>query len=309
MANKIPVLFCFDERILLGAGVSILSLIETASPDTVYDIRVLHPGLPKDAVDALNLLTKDTRHDISYKEIPSTRFKDVPKNKGSWTEIVYYRLLASEFLTDCDQVIYSDVDVLFKKDMTAVFNTQIDEFEWAGTAAEANTDSTIMHRHFPENTNDVIFFSGFMLMNLKLIRQNDAIGRYFDTIKTVGPRLKFFDLDVLNIATPKIFPLPFDYVVLEDVYESAQVSDSADYPYLATVYSDQELEKACADPAIIHYAGKRGKPWQRRRVPPYYADVAGRLPRRLQKLTFRDWRRKWLSSKGRRKHFMRSDAV
>jgi lipopolysaccharide biosynthesis glycosyltransferase len=54
---------------------------------------------------------------MSSIEISPSRFANVPKNNGSWTDIVYYRLVASEFLLDCDRVIYSDVDVFFKKDM------------------------------------------------------------------------------------------------------------------------------------------------------------------------------------------------
>jgi hypothetical protein len=53
-------------------------------------------------------------------------------------------------------------------------------------------------------------------------------------------------------------------------------------------------------PAIIHFAGPRGKPWQRQAVPPYYAAVMARLPALLRRKTLRDWRKIWLSRKGRR---------
>ena len=32
--TEIPVIFCFDDRILLGAGVSILSMLDAAAPGT-----------------------------------------------------------------------------------------------------------------------------------------------------------------------------------------------------------------------------------------------------------------------------------
>lgn len=305
--TEIPVIFCFDDRILLGAGVSILSLIDAAAKETQYDIRVLHPGLPADSVKAFQELINNTRHCISFVEIPSSRFTNVPKNKGSWTEIVYYRLLASEFLPDCDRAIYSDVDVFFKQDLSAAYEVELYGAEWAGVAAEENSPKNTMHRHFPENTKEMIYFSGFMVMDLKAMRTNNAIERYFETIKRFKDRLKFFDLDVLNIATPSICRLPFNYVVLEDVFETEQLQAAKDYTYLKTVYSDAELERAREAPAIIHYAGRRGKPWQRQKNPQFYQEVVNRLPARLKRPTFRDWRKKWLSGKGRRKNYLRSE--
>lgn len=304
--TEIPVLFCFDDRILLGAGVSILSLLDAAADDTIYHVHIFHPGF-SDAVKAdLDALVAGGRHSITYHQIPAERFDGVPRNKGSWTEIVYYRLLASEVLSGIDKAIYSDVDVFFRKDLTGVFQTDLDGYDWAGVAAEAHVPETVTHRYFPENPKDIVYFSGFMVMNLARMRAIGAVQRYFDVIETVGDRLKFFDLDILNIASDAIRRVPFDYVVLEDVYEAEEVTQSGDWAYLRTVYSAAELEAARDDPAILHYAGRRGKPWQRRNVPVYYRQVVERLPKGLRRKTFRDWRKTWISSKGRRRYPWRS---
>ena len=305
--NKVSVVFCFDERILLGAGVSILTLIDSAAATTQLDIHILHPGLSAQARRNLSFLTDGTHHHMSFIEIPPSRFANVPKNSGSWTEIVYYRLVASEYLLDCDRVIYSDVDVFFKKDMHSVFAMNMDGAEWAGTAAERNVPSMLMHKYFSENTKEQIYFSGFMVMNLELMRENNAVERYFKGIDHFGSRLKFFDLDLVNLVTEKIAKVPFDYVVLEDIYEVMAVDESRDFPYLSTVYSLLELEATRNEPAIIHYAGSRGKPWQRQQVPQYYQDVINRLPPKLRRKTFRDWRKTWFSSKGRKQRYQRSD--
>ena len=295
----IPVIFCFDDRILTGAGVSILSLIEAAAPDTRYHVKIFHPGFDADLQAALHRLVDQTRHTMSFHQISAARFAEAPQNRGSWTDVVYYRLLAAEVLPDCDKAIYSDVDVFFKRDMAEVFATDLGAYEWAGVAAEANTPDAVMHRHFPENTKDLIYFSGFMVMNLALMRANGAVARYIETIDRFKERLKFFDLDVLNIATPAIRRLPFAYVTLEDVFEAADVTQARDYAYLRSVYSVPELEEARNGPAIIHFAGKRGKPWQRRDLPAYYAQTMERLPARLRRGTFRDFRKRWFSKKGR----------
>lgn len=295
----IPVIFCFDDRILTGAGVSILSMIDAAKSETRYQIHIFEPGLSEAIRKDLVSLVAGTRHSIEFHVIPPVRFQSVPRNKGSWTEIVYYRLLAAEILPDCDRAIYSDVDVFFTRDLSDVFLIDLSDSEWAGVAAEANVPDTKMHRHFPENTKELIYFSGFMVMNLGQMRKNESIDRYFDVIAKFHSRLKFFDLDVLNIATPRIARIPFDYVVLEDIFETPTLTESTDFAYLRSAYTVEELAAARDNPAIIHFAGRRGKPWQRRNVPDYFADVAARLPARLRVGTFRDFRKKWLSRKGR----------
>ena len=45
MATVIPVVLCFDSRIILGAAVTIKSLLDTAKDTTYYDIRILHSDL------------------------------------------------------------------------------------------------------------------------------------------------------------------------------------------------------------------------------------------------------------------------
>lgn len=287
---------------------SILTLIDSSDETTTLDIRILHPGLSDGARNGLLRLIEGTGHQMSFVEISPGRFANLPKNSGSWTEIVYYRLVASEYLLDCDRAIYSDVDVFFKKDMYGAFATDLGGAEWAGVPAERNVPDMLMHKYFPENRKERIYFSGFMVMNLQLMRCNHAVQRYFDSVERLGNRLKFFDLDLVNVATEKIAELPFDYVVLEDVYEAEKVEESKDFPYLNSVYSIEQLEAARQDPAIVHYAGSRGKPWQRQQVPRYYQDVVDRLPAELQRKTFRDWRKTWLSWKGRKHRYQRSDS-
>ena len=309
LVNKVSVLFCFDERILLGAGVSIVTLVDCAAESTVLDIRIMHPGLSDEAKGGLLHLIDGSRHEMKFVEVSPDRFSNAPKNRGSWTEIVYYRLVASEILSDCDRVIYSDVDVFFKRDLYSAFSMNFDGAEWAGVAAERNEPNMLAHKYFPENTKERVYFSGFMVMNLELMRENRAVERYFEGIEWLGHRLKFFDLDLVNVLTQKIAQLPFDYVVLEDIYEVENIEESREFGFLNSVYSVQDLEAARQDPAIIHYAGPRGKPWQRQQVPRYYQEVVDRLPAELQRTTFRDWRKTWLSSKGRKRRYQRSDGL
>lgn len=306
---RIPVVFCFDRRILTGAGVSILSLIKSAKPDTKYSIHILHDDLDADIRAALMSLIKDTRHEMTFHEVARQRFFNAPKSNKSWTEIVYFRLLISEILLNDSRAIYSDVDVFFRNDLQKVFGVPMNSCEWAGVVAEKNAPPTIMHKHFPTNTKEHIYFSGFMVMDLDRMRSNDAVTRYMADIEKHGSELRFFDLDLLNISTPSIAPVPLGYVMLEDIYESSDITNTIDFSYLKSVYSTDDILSERIDPAIIHFAGPRGKPWQRLDVPSYYNDIANLLPARLRKGTARDFRKRNFSSKGRATLNMRSQKV
>ena len=43
--TNIPVVLCFDSRIIIGAAVTIKSLLDNAKNETIYDIRILHSDL------------------------------------------------------------------------------------------------------------------------------------------------------------------------------------------------------------------------------------------------------------------------
>ena len=293
--TNIPVVFCFDKRIILGASVAIKSLIDSAMENTVYDIRIFHSDIDIEYQKNITFLADGTRHNIAFHYINPAIFKDAPHNKKSWTELVYYKILIPEILKEYDKVIYSDVDVLFKKDLSEIYNIDLNGFEWAGARAEKNTPYTIAHKYFEENSKEYIYWSGFMLLNCEEMRKNNFIKNCIKTIDIFKERLKFFDLDAINLASKNIKPIPFSYVALQSIVETNNLSDSGDYKYLKNVYSDEELLDAKQNPVIKHYAGKPGKPWRMKHPYEDYQEYINKLPKELKKYTFRDMRKKFFS--------------
>lgn len=295
MANVVPIVFCFDKRIILGASVSIKSLLDCADKDTVYDIRVFHSDLDLRNQKLLSSLVEGTRHNIAFNYINPAQFSNAPKSKGSWTEIVYYRFLVPSVLKEYDKVVYSDVDVLFKDDLFELYKTDIEDFELGAVRAEKNTPNTIGHKYFKENKKDYIFWSGLMLLNCKRFREEDIFSKLLKNAEIYYQELKFFDLDLVNITCQKIKPLEFKYCVLQGIYYPEDFSESIDYKYLKDIYTDKELTDAKINPAIIHYAGKPGKPWRMKRPYLDYGLVMNKLPKKLKQYTFRDIRKRLFS--------------
>lgn len=294
--SKIPVIYTFDKRIILGATVAIKSMIDCANEDTNYHIFVFYPDLSQSDMDELKKMVEATgKHTITFVYIDPQRFEGAPKNNGSWTEIVYYRLLAPEIITDYDKAIYVDVDVLFKGDLTEAYNTDLTDYEIAAVPVEVNSPNTICHRYFPENNNDVIYISSFIVFNLDKMRKENTVEKFFNTIKTIDKRLCFFDLDVLNITLDHIKPLSFKYGTFQSVMYNEDVTKAEEYSFLKGIYSVEDLEQARKECVFIHYAGDMGKPWRRKHPPKDFEVCMNSIPRKLRRFTFRDFRKRLFS--------------
>lgn len=292
MTNIIPVVFCFDKRIILGASVAIKSLIDRAKESTVYDIRIFHSDLDLKTQMELSLLTQGTRHNIAFHYINPEMFIGCPKSKGSWTEIVYYRLIIPEILKEYDKAVYSDVDVLFKGDLAELYGTDISDYQFGAVRAEKNTPDTICHKHFDENQNEYIYWSGLMLLNCKKFREEKLFDKLILNAKRLYKELKFFDLDLVNITCDKIYPLDMKYCVMQSIYYHEDYDTRDDYKYLKSVYSDKEIESSKENTVIVHYGGKPGKPWRLKNPYKDYKEYIENLPKKLRVYTFRDLRKK-----------------
>lgn len=257
--KKIPVVFAFDENYKVPASVAISSLIRAKKADTNYEVIVFHDGLSPDTISKMEKICP-----IHWVKIDSKVLDNAPVN-SYWPIAVYYRLLIADLLPQYDKVIWSDVDVMFKGDLSDIYNQDLSDYDWAGVIAEKQDEKNGVHQHFPENKNPFIHMSGFMVVNAKKWRAENKLQKFIEIIKEYNLRLKMFDLEVLNLSCDKIKAVPFEYCVLENIYNAKDITTAPEYPWLFNVYGHQGLEKAKENPVIIHYAGCSPKIWNRKK--------------------------------------------
>lgn len=266
--NTIPIVFTFDDNYALPAAVAIKSLVHTGARDTWYEIYVLYRNLSEQNRNALDKVAH-----INWIKVDESLFTGVPVS-AEYPVDVYYRLAIHDILPQYDRILYSDVDVLFQGDLTAVYKTDMGNAYWAGVPLEKNempseetlsrqignpNDHNFMsgHTKFAENKNGNIFANGFMVINAKKMREDRMTEVFLQTIKKFAGRLKMFDLEVLNLACQNgsIKSLPFEYCVLEDIAIAKDYKNTNLYPFLSRVFSDRELMRAIRKPMILHYTG------------------------------------------------------
>ncbi len=252
----IPVVFAFNDTYAAPAAIAIKSLVHKGGKDTEYDIYIITSSLSVENRRAIERIARVAWLDAGeiFRYCPVT--EEYPVD-------VYARLAIPSLLPQYDKIIYSDVDVLFRTDLSELYGLDMVGYDWAGVPVEKNVDHTYLcgggmsgHQKFAENTNECIFATGLMLINAKRWRENHLLDRALEAVDYYGDRLKMFDLDVLNnICQGSIRPLSLRWCAFEDLVSARRVSDTALYPFLAEIYSKQEIEEAAAQPAIIHYTG------------------------------------------------------
>ena len=252
----IPIVFAFNDKYAAPAANAIKSLIHMGGKETEYDIYIITSSLSAENRRAIESIAHVTWPDAGeiFRYCPVT--EEYPVD-------VYARLAIPSLLLQYDKIIYSDVDVLFRTDLSELYGLDMVGYDWAGVPVEKNVDHACLcgggmsgHQKFAENTNECIFATGLMLINAKRWRETRLLDRALEAVDYYGDRLKMFDLDVLNnICQGSIRPLSLRWCAFEDLVSARRVSDTALYPFLAEIYSKQEIEEAAARPAIIHYTG------------------------------------------------------
>lgn len=240
--KKTPIVFCFDDTLVVPAGVCISSLLKNAKKTTFYHIFILYSKkrLSEESIQKIkNLKTLFQNFELSFVEC-SEYFKgkalyEVRKITGE----AYYRLLIPDLIKDYDKVIYSDVDVIFTGDYSHLMDLDM-ENTWLGVVPVPNfiLEKEPIFRYYLKNivriSPDNYFNSGFLLYNLKEKHPLEQMK------KLLNKKYLYQDQDILSINyAGKLKKLPMKYIFICYAYKHNILEDSKNM--------------------IYHYAGP--KPW------------------------------------------------
>lgn len=255
--NKIPICFFFDHKIVIPAGVSISTLLESAKPDTFYEIYIFHPG---DLVDEyLETIVKlktvygncnFTFLDMHGKFIDAYVLRGIPN-------VTYYRLSVPELLPQYDKIIVSDVDMIFNIDLSDLYkNISFDGFYLA-----AVKNALVKKSYVKSLGCDPLTYvnCGFLVYNSFEIRKNNIYKKFYELI---GNKYFYLDQDIINIVCKgKIKYIHPKYNISQSFYQKYY----EDIEWLKKLFTEDEIKEAFnslskSDNGIIHYNGIN--PWE-----------------------------------------------
>lgn len=252
--RKIPIAFCFDNRLTDAACICISSLMMNANPDTFYDIFIIHSQDEKLIKSKLCSIPKYYPNcNIQFRTIDRT-FDNAYEIRGITTP-AYYRLLIPQLIPEYDIIIYSDVDVIFRSDLSSYYDTAgIDNYYFAGVDSLSYLNPSLIH-YYEDGlgiSSKGIIYSGNLIINSRKIREDNLAPQF---IRCAQNNYMFQDMDVINIVCQgKIMYLPPAFCVT--TYFSEYSVYNRDVLY--RLWDKKEVDDALIH-GIVHYNGK--KPW------------------------------------------------
>ena len=251
--NIVPVVLAFDNNLAFPACICLSSLMMNAKESTFYDIFILHPAseeLEHEELDKIPSYYPNCK--IQYIAVDDT-FAQAYEIRGITTP-AYYRLLIPELIPQYDKILYSDVDVIFRFDLSEFYNnTDLEDYYVAGV----NSLSYLIPEYdtyFKDMGRDSrhIVYSGNLLINSQKMRKDALVQRFVDLSVN---RYKFQDMDILNIVCEgKIKYVEPDFCLSTIISEWAVHNRKE----LKKLWNDESIERALSV-GIIHYNGH--KPW------------------------------------------------
>lgn len=253
--NTVPIAFAFDSNLVMPACVALTSLLLNASNKTFYDIFILYSGLSEADKDPLRqTAARFGNCRLNFKEV-GDEFDNAFEIRNITTP-TYFRLLIPELIPEYDKIIYADVDIIFRCDLSEVYSTDMKDNYIAGTydlGMNLGEDGKKYIATMPELQQGEYLQAGFILINSAEIRK-DELGKQFKIL--AKRKLKFQDQDILNIACKKKLVLPWKYNMTD--YSFYYIFHHSEL--LTAKYANSDIDEA-KNIGNLHFNGH--KPWKK----------------------------------------------
>ena len=247
MNKTIPIFFSCDDKYVPFLAVDIRSLVDNANKSYNYDIQILNTGLDEKNYKKIESL-KNSNTNISFVNV-TDKMKRLGKMlhlRDYYTASIYFRIFIPNLFPQYEKAIYLDSDTTILGDISKLY-----EIELGDNLVGATIDQVICSRDLFKDyaTYGVgvhyskYFNSGMLLMNLKLMREENIEEQFINMFNKYHFDVVCPDQDYLNV-------LCYDRVLLLDIGWNKMSVDNN--------YSKK--------PNIIHY-NMFNKPWQYDNIP------------------------------------------
>lgn len=241
-----------DDNYLQHAMAMLCSLFENNKEHNII-VHVLQNNLSSNSRRNINDLSERYSQKVIYYDVDESKLEGVQFRKNRpLSKAAYYRLLLSTTLpNDIDKVLYMDCDMIVLRDLSEIFQVEIDNYALAASIDNFPYDNQHrlqLHMEADERT----FCSGIMLVNLKFWRDNNVEPGLLEYAKRHREVVYLHDQDVLNYYFKKkwfLLPPKWNrqaYDIFPPDYKKFKKFDFFEYVH---------------KPMLYHYAALDFKPW------------------------------------------------
>ncbi len=253
--SEIPIVIAFDEHYLLPACVMLTSLFENADSDTEYKVYIFATDETKrKSIQKIQeTLGLYEQHSIEWID-PADNFSSA-KNRNHLTTPNYYRFLIPDFLKEYDKAIWLDVDMIVKRDLSELFETDLEGL-YLGAVRIGLKNSGIQHVPW-----DQYFNAGFLLLNLELWRRDDVAGTARRLIEENDFSCPTQDpMNLVGYQKTVFLPVTYNVYISPKSMKGQKKRD-----YLA-FHDRKSFAELIDDAAILHFV-ENIKPWNDKDYP------------------------------------------
>lgn len=269
MKKEIPIMFCFDKNYVMPAAVAFYSLLQFANKKYKYVLYVLH----SDISDSQQQKLKDTIKEFDNCELKFINMEHRLEKEWKqsyrgdhFSKEVMYKLLVASLFPQYDKLIISDVDVVFLDDISnSYFDLDaIKDDEYIAGVKPIGKIKNYFDNYKNQWSDAEIaklgeICGGYLVMNLKKIREDNIEKKFLKSLKDNSYRLNQMEQDILNLVCyGKIKHLSLKYVACSymwDYYQNEHDMASDEN------YEMAEIKEALLHPVQLHYATSI-KPWK-----------------------------------------------
>ena len=232
--SDVNIVLITDSRYTTPTMASMLSAIENKCSNSIYNFYIVTENITPQDEQRLLKLKELSPQSVNIKIIPQKE-PDLPyENMQRFLQykVGMHKIYLPRILSNIDKVIYMDGDTIVLKDLSQLYNIDVDNV-YAAVAKDG-----IFYR-FPKEMKEMgldkrgfYFNSGVMLYNLKLQRQDDIISKLVQYIKTHNDF--YGDQDVLNVVFGnKLKLMSYRYNCISTFFEAD------DLDFLSTYYGEK----------------------------------------------------------------------
>ena len=260
--NKMNIVFGIDDNFAMQCNVTIVSICEN-NRDNAITFHIITDSLSDDNFDKIKTDVSRYNQECKLYRIDNSVLRNCPLNKGADNGKIstYFRFMIPDLLKCESKALYLDADIICRKDLNELYNSDIDNFA-IGVIPGQDNDAIYSFNRLRYDKNKGYFNAGVLLLNLNYWRNNNVYKRSMEYIDKYGKIFHQQDQDALNfVLQDEKKNLPLTYNIQEAMLYTK------DKLWIDWHYFD-ELDEAVKDPAIIHYTSAL-KPWYKECYHPF----------------------------------------
>lgn len=207
--KEIPIFFAADNNYAPFLVVSVTSLLERATKDNFYYIRILTTDLSS---EWRWRITNEAKRYSKYSTVEIVDLKEKLKELSSlfptrdyYTKETYNRFFIPDLFPQYDKVLYLDCDIIFLHDVADLYNTPLGNNLAAAAPeevmAEVDTYGQYVEKALGIDRNEY-FNAGVLLINAKLFREEKVVEKFLSLLSRFTFRVTQ-DEDYLNVICYK----------------------------------------------------------------------------------------------------------